>query len=738
MKKLSKFIAAVFAVLLAFASCEVKTSEVNEPVLSGVKISSVDSSFSDINLNNTESKIKFTIDLPAGTKKVNVEASSDNNVSFILYFNDEEYENNEIFELSQGSNRITIEVMGTTSKKYYLYLNVPEITASEITPDEDVSIKQVRVGSKIATLNGSSYSASIQDSTDTKTVSVIITPSSSNAKVTGVSSELTLNQGNNSFTITVSNGSSSANYTLTVDYTKTVTPSYDVTVSSVKVNGIEASANGTSFTYSFPSDTAESKKALVSVTPSDSNASVSSIGPVTIVSGTPSNVSFTVTNGTASQTYTLIINYTKSVIEPDPVYDVSLKSVTVGGASVSAAGKIYTYTKKGSADSFTANIAATATDSSAIVTCSKSSVTVSDGSSENVTITVTNGTESETYTLIVKYVKRATPPAPQSTQYWTNKDGAVGTYKKISSFSDWTENERIAQGAAYDDPRTWKGVQEVPYDVYALYAAWDDTNLYLMYELCNIADDDIFMIHDYAGTDNANWDNRDIPIGFALNTGSSKCVTKPTITAQSKPIWGSIDFSDENGMDYILYHSSKYGFAEHKGSFVQVGTPGFFIADGTGFSYDKDKCLTVNKSTEKGTSGIDIRYTTGCVVTGSANLKYECTPNDNRTTSGQTGEDLMASTNYKTVSSKHNSARDMSYMYTIPLATIGITRAKLESEGIGVRQLTTNGGSLMDCLPWDPCMVDVASDECSDDKSTSAEKRDLDEMTTPQARIGAM
>ena len=388
MKKLSKFIAAVFAVLLAFASCEVKTSELIEPVLSGVKISSVDSSFSDINLNNTESKIKFTKDLPAGTKKVNVEASSDNNVSFILYFNDEKYENNEIFELYQGSNRITIEVLGTTSKKYYLYLNVPESIPEEIPTDEDPE-----------------------------------------------------------------------------------TPSYDVTVGSVKVNGTEALKNGTSYSFTIPSSEEDSKTAEVVVSPSDINATVSEIAPVKVLSGTPSNVTFTVTNGTASQNYTLIINYTKSVIDPDPVYDVSLKSVTVGGTSVSAADKIYTYTKKGSADSFTANIAATATDSSAIVTCSKSSVTVSDGSSENVTITVTNGTASETYTLIVKYVKRATPPAPQSTQYWTNKDGAVGTYKKISSFNDWTEKERIAQGAAYDDPRTWKGVQEVPYDVYALYAA---------------------------------------------------------------------------------------------------------------------------------------------------------------------------------------------------------------------------------------------------------------------------
>ena len=45
--------------------------------------------------------------------------------------------------------------------------------------------------------------------------------------------------------------------------------------------------------------------------------------------------------------------------------------------------------------------------------------------------------------------------------YWTNKNGAVGTNKTISDWSDWTEAERIVQNAAYDDPRTWKGHQEV-------------------------------------------------------------------------------------------------------------------------------------------------------------------------------------------------------------------------------------------------------------------------------------
>ena len=69
---------------------------------------------------------------------------------------------------------------------------------------------------------------------------------------------------------------------------------------------------------------------------------------------------------------------------------------------------------------------------------------------------------------------------------------------------------------------------------------------------------------------------------------------------------------------------------------------------------------------------------------------------------------------------------------------LGIDKNYLETTGIGIRQLTTNGGSLMDCIPWDPCMVDIAAEKCSDDKSTSAEKRDVDEIKTPQARIGHM
>jgi hypothetical protein len=44
----------------------------------------------------------------------------------------------------------------------------------------------------------------------------------------------------------------------------------------------------------------------------------------------------------------------------------------------------------------------------------------------------------------------------------------------------------------------------------------------------------------------------------------------------------------------------------------------------------------------------------------------------------------------------------------------------------------------MDCMPWDVSMVDVATEPCSDDPSTSHEKEDVDNITSPQARIGKM
>lgn len=436
-------------------------------------------------------------------------------------------------------------------------------------------------------------------------------------------------------------------------------------------------------------------------------------------------INVTAEDGKTKKTYTVTVKRAKE-------NDTSLASVTVNGktASSNTQGTEWVYDASGTEDSFVIEtIKATTVDANAKVTFDKTSGSVSDGASFVAQITVANGSKSDTYKLTVNYTKKEIVTGEY---YWTNKNGAVGTNKTISDWSDWTEAERIVQNAAYDDPRTWKGHQEVSYDAYALYAAYDDSNLYLMVELVNLADNRAsFMNHDYAGSDNGWWNNRDCPIGMIFNTGKGT-LSKGPIVEDGTPIWGAINFTDEEGFDALFYHSSKYGTFE--GKHVGVGTPGYFKTTSAGkFSYGPNYCLSFNAGSVKGTSGISVQYKRQCVVSNKIN--FESTPTDNRTTSGQDGEDLLASETYTAVSTND---LDMSYWYTIPLSTLGIDKAYLESTGISVRQLTPNGGSLMDCMPWDVSMVDVASEPCSDDESTSHEKEDVDNITSPQARIGKM
>lgn len=507
----------------------------------------------------------------------------------------------------------------------------------------------------------------------------------------------------------------------------------DATLKEIKVNGTSI---GLKTEYEVP---AKTEKVTVTAVANSANAtvSVSPSAETDLVVGEPKSFLITVTaQDRTVKTYSLSV--TRKAEDPN---DVTLSSINVNGSSIGALSSSGTSFKKSltnSDDSCSVSVTAEASSSSAEVTVSPESATIADGKSKDFTITVKNGSASATYTLTVDYTK-----VEASQYYWTNKNG-YGTNKTISDWSDWTESERIAQCAAYDDPRTWTGIQEVPYDVYALYAAYDDTNLYVMVELTNIVDRASFMFHDYASSDNAWWNNRDIPLGLAINTGASVLAKGSYLDSAGTRIWGDpnnpdkgIAFEDANGFDWLLYHSSKYGTFD--GTFVGVGEPGFFHVQSDGyFSYntktDTSRCLSLNSGTTTGTSGIDIKYKRQCAV--SKQIYYESTPTDNRKTSAQTGEMLMASDNYTAVETNN---LDMSYWYTIPLKTLGMTKADVESRGIGIRQLTTGGGSLMDCAPWDPCMVDVAGELYSGaDDNTSKEKEDCDRMTTPQARIGHM
>ena len=508
--------------------------------------------------------------------------------------------------------------------------------------------------------------------------------------------------------------------------------SSDATLASISVNGTALTGFASSTTSYTSSISATTTSAAVTAVANDSAAtvSVSPSGNQSIAAGERQLFSITVTAEDGStKTYTVTVNRAAE-------NDTTLTSILVNGKAATISGTAAAVSITGTEDSLSiTTISAASADSGATITYSATTGTVSDGASGNFTITVTNGPETAVYTLTVSYTKRA----PSQGQYGTNDKG-FGVNKTISSWSDWTESMQIARGAAYDDPRTWMGVQESPYDAYALYAAYDDANLYLMVELTNLPDGRAtFMNHNYAGSDNAWWDNRDCPLGFVINTGKGTVSTSPTVlqSGATGPIWGAVNFTDSEGFDFLFYGSSKYGYADHKAAFVGVGTPGLFKLNKTTgyFSYDADYCLSANSGAPgaetAGTSGISVRYIRQCQV--SSTVKFESTPTGNRAESNQTAEDLIESENYTEVETNN---LDMSYWYTIPLATLGIDKAYIESDGIGVRQLTPNGGSLMDCLPWDASMVDNASEPCSDDESTSHEKEDTDNITSPQARIG--
>ena len=438
-------------------------------------------------------------------------------------------------------------------------------------------------------------------------------------------------------------------------------------------------------------------------------------------------------------TYTINIKKDSGSVIVDN--NANLDSITLSDGSLNFSTDVtdYSVTVGNSVSSIT--VTAAAESPNATVTVTPSGITsLAENVPQQFTIDVIaqDGTPKKYSVTVTRESSGAVIPLPPSPlagdYYWTNKNGKVGTNKTISSWSDWTADEQIAQNAAYDDPRTWKGMQEVPYDVYAMYAAWDNDNLYVMVELVNGVDraKDLFMWHDYASSDNAWWDNRDTPLGMLFNTGKGAKSNKPTVD-QGGTIWGSVDFSDAQGFDAMFYHSSKYGYAEHKSAFVGVGTPGFFTTTSAGvFSYGAENCKDFAGAKADG-SGVHVRYMRKCAV--STKIYMEATPSDNRGTSGQDGAALLASTTYKEFATTD---LDMSYWYTIPLKLLGIDKAYLESTGIGIRQLTTNGGSLMDCSPWDVSMVDVATDPCSDDPHTSAEKEDVDDITSAQARVGKM
>ncbi len=300
--------------------------------------------------------------------------------------------------------------------------------------------------------------------------------------------------------------------------------------------------------------------------------------------------------------------------------------------------------------------------------------------------------------------------------YKTNPAGQVGKAKTVTvdgSAAEWTQDMIIAQGVANDDPRIFRGSHEGPvYDPYALYGAWDDQNLYLMWQFTNVTDV-VDPAQGYPISDNGKPYNGDIPQGIAFDIDSRG--TDGIVAADEKGVWGMRYTFENKEVDHLMMFSSKVG----------VGKPSIFSLNANGaFDYAPANVTPFASAGVKLAHGDGF---TGSTVMGVKKNGFQ----------GYTPADLTTSSNFvDLLGAGHSKAQDTIYEIKIPLAALGIDRAYLEANGIGVMLLSTFGESAIGSLPYDPTTLDSATAPYSADASTSAEKEDWDAFTARFASVG--
>ena len=435
---------------------------------------------------------------------------------------------------------------------------------------------------------------------------------------------------------------------------------------------------------------------------------------ISIAPGATETVTILVTaeNKVATETYTVKIK--RDSVNLDGNANLSGITLSDGSLSFNAATTEYDVVVENAVSSIT--VTATAESAKATVVVDPSgSVSLTAGAKTSITIYVTaeDGTP-KTYTVNVTRqnggITPPPPPPPAGEYYWTNKDGKVGTNKTISSLSSWSESDKIIQGVACDTPRCWLGGHEFPDpDLYAMFAAWDDKNLYLMIEIPNVDNADA------VDNDKCYAGSQFLPMGIVMNTGKRTPGDGTLINGNS--VWQGSKLYSWKAIDTMLMFHPR----------LNIGEPSVFMTDSTGkFTYD-DKTLCVGFKL----AGVERNVYFNESV--SANMWAAVTDSEGNW-GGKSSTDMST---YTYVDYKASGKKMSSYQLTIPLASIGIDKNYIESVGISVGAFSTYGASAMDCLPWDDCMIDCAAESYSSDPSSSKEKEDIDELSY-LARIGKM
>ena len=331
--------------------------------------------------------------------------------------------------------------------------------------------------------------------------------------------------------------------------------------------------------------------------------------------------------------------------------------------------------------------------------------------------------------------------------YGTNPGMQLGKYKTISvdgDVSDWDSSMIIAQGVANDDPRVYmpSSMHEQPWDAYALYGAWDDENLYFMWEMANTtyitSPSDNFA----ASNEARPWRNS-IPMYIALSIDPEKQATGKAIgtnldgsTFTNPFVWGCAGgVAKDGGVGFTTHIDTLVAFdSNNSNGGASIFKADVQDADGTYmFNYDTRVPIGVRSfQAQDNQNGFKIKYANG---TKSETLYGIKDAKGSRTLGDHTDPNANWVDFYKLGYKK-----DYGFIYevAIPYSALGIDRNYVETKGIGAMQILTYGTSGMDTLPHDPSMLDVADVEYSYDPSTSREKEDIDNITVPLARLGKL
>ena len=331
--------------------------------------------------------------------------------------------------------------------------------------------------------------------------------------------------------------------------------------------------------------------------------------------------------------------------------------------------------------------------------------------------------------------------------YSTNPEMQLGKHKTITvdgDVSDWDSSMIIAQGVANDDPRVYmpSSMHEQPWDAYALYSAWDDENLYFMWEMANttyiVSPSDNFA----ASNEARPWRNS-IPMYLALSIDPSKQATGKAVgtnkdgsTYTNPFVWGCTNgVAKDGGTSFTTHIDTLIAMdSNNSNGGASIFKADTLDSDGTYmFNYDSKIPIGVrNFQAQDNQNGFKIKYANGTKSTtlygvngekGTRVMGDNTDPNSNWVDFFDLG---------------YKSSYGFVYEVAIPLSTLGIDRNYIETKGIGAMQILTYGTSGMDTLPHDPSVLDSANVEYSYDPSSSHEKEDIDNITVPLARVGAL